>query len=122
VWNLSTGKLTATTNLKVTGAAEDPNRLVDYRDSTYGAGGSVPNPVTVAATDLVLDRLPPIAELSLGMTWTPRPRLAIRATLYDALAGHYYQPDVFFDYEPHLEYLPNPYEGMRAYVSALYQY
>ena len=80
------------------------------------------NRSTVAATDLVLDRLPPIAELSLGLTYTPTPKLAIRATVYNALFGHYYQPDVFFDYEPHLEYLPNPYEGFRAYVSALYQY
>jgi hypothetical protein len=29
---------------------------------------------------------------------------------------------VFFDYEPHLEYLPNPFPGVRAYLSALYQY
>jgi hypothetical protein len=69
-----------------------------------------------------MDRLPPIAELSLGVTWMPVHKLAIRATVYDALAGHYYQPDVFFDYEPHLEYLPNPYPGLRAYVSALFQY
>jgi len=38
------------------------------------------------------------------------------------LFSHTYQPDVFFDYEPHLEYLPNPYEGFRAYLSATYQY
>ncbi len=122
VWNLVSGKLSATTNLKVSGATEDPNRLVDYRTSTYDANGNPTNLVTVPATDLVLDRLPPIAELSLGLTWTPRPKVQLRATLYDALAGHFYQPDVFFDYEPHLEYLPNPYEGMRAYVSALIQY
>ncbi len=122
VWSLIAGKLTATTNLKVTGAVNDPNRLVDYRNSSYDANGNVVDPVTVAATDLVLDRLPPIAELSLGMTWNLRPRLQVRATVYDALAGHFYQPDVFFDYEPHLEYLPNPYEGLRAYVSALYQF
>lgn len=48
--------------------------------------------------------------------------LAVRATAYNALLQHAYQPDVFFDYEPHAEYLPNPYEGFRAYLSALYQY
>jgi outer membrane receptor protein involved in Fe transport len=115
-------KLSGTTNLKVVGAAEDPNRLVEYRDSTYDAAGVPTNPVTVNPTDLVLDRIPPIAELSLGVTWTPMKKLAVRATLYNALFAHSYQPDVFFDYEPHLEYLPNPYEGTRAYVSALYQY
>jgi outer membrane receptor protein involved in Fe transport len=114
--------LSGTTNLEVVGAAEDPNRLVDYRDSTYDSAGNPMNPITVNPTDLVLDRIPPIAELSLGVTWTPRKKLAVRATVYNALFAHSYQPDVFFDYEPHLEYLPNPYEGTRAYVSALYQY
>ncbi len=123
VFNLVSDKLTGTTNLKVTGAAEDPNRLVEYRDSMYAPGSDlVPNPVTVAATDLVLDRLPPLAELSVGVTWTPIQNLLVRATVYNALLQHAYQPDPFFDYEPHLEYLPNPYEGLRAYFSAMYQY
>lgn len=122
VFKLVSDKLTATTNLKITGAAEDPNRLVEYRDAMYGDDGHVMGPVSVAATDAVLDRLPPLAELSAGITWTPVPSLAVRATVYNALVQHAYQPDAFFDYEPHLEYLPNPYEGIRAYVSAVYQY
>jgi outer membrane receptor protein involved in Fe transport len=124
VFNLVTDKLTATTNLKVTGAAEDPNRLVEYRDTMYDANGYVPpaQVLTVNATDMTLDRLPPIAELSLGLTWTPVQNLLVRATVYNALLQHHYQPDPFFDYEPHLEYLPNPYEGIRAYLSAMYQY
>jgi outer membrane receptor protein involved in Fe transport len=117
VFNLIDGKLSATTNLKIAGSAEDPNRLAEYRNLTL-----MTPPVSVAATDLVLDRLPPIAELSVGVTYQPAKKLSFRATLYDALAGHYYQPDAFFSYEPHLEYLPNPYAGMRAYLSALLQY
>jgi hypothetical protein len=80
------------------------------------------NATTVMATDLVLDRLPPIADLSLGLQYAPTPRLAIRASAYNALFGHSYQPDVFFDYEPHLEYLPNPSEGFRAYLAMMIQY
>jgi outer membrane receptor protein involved in Fe transport len=118
VWNLVTNKLTATTNLKVAGASEDPNRLVEYRSLMPGSTDSL----TVNPTDLVLDRLPPLAELTLGMQFTPTPKLAIRATVYNAFWAHEYQPDPFFDYEPHLEYLPNPYEGFRAYLSAMYQY
>jgi outer membrane receptor protein involved in Fe transport len=125
VFSLISDKLSATTNLRVTGAAEDPNRLVEYRNAQCGTvpscSGAMP-PVTVAATDLVLDRIPPMAELSAGIQWMPTPKIAVRATVYDALFGHYYQPDVFFDYEPHLEYLPNPFEGFRAYLSALIQY
>ena len=113
--------LTATTRLKVTGAAEDPNRLVEYRDLGFMANGE-PDALSVAATDLVMDRIPPIAELSLGLTYTATKRLTFRATAYNALVAHNYQPDAFFDYEPHLEYLPNPQAGFRAYASAMYQY
>jgi outer membrane receptor for ferrienterochelin and colicin len=117
VFNMISNKLTGTTNLKIMGATEDPNRLVEYRDSA-----TIMDAVTVAATDLTLDRIPPIAELSAGLSWTPTPNMMVRATVYNALLQHAYQPDVFGDYEPHLEYLPNPYEGLRAYVSAMYQY
>ena len=117
VFSLITGKLTATSNLKVAGAFEDPNRLVEYRGLPQDATG-----VSVASTDLVLDRLPPTAELTVGLSFTPTPKLIFEATVYNALYGHNYQPDVFSDYEPHLEYLPNPYEGFRAYLSAGYRY
>ena len=121
VFNLLPGVLTATTNIKISGAAEDANRLVEYRNLDPNAvmGTST---VQVGATDLVLDRIPPVAELSLGVTYNPIPKLSLRATIYNAFAGRYYQPDAFADYEPHIEYLPNPYEGFRAYVSAMYQY
>ncbi|MGN6104927.1 MAG: TonB-dependent receptor plug domain-containing protein [Kofleriaceae bacterium] len=122
VFSLIGDKLTATTRLKVAGAAEDPNRLVEYRGTTFDPMGNAVSPVTVMATDLVLDRIPPLAELSVGVQYAPTRKLAIRATAYNALAGHYYQADPFFDYDPHLEYLPNPYAGFRAYLSALYQY
>lgn len=122
VFNLVDKRLSATTNLKVTGAAEDPNRLVEYRGSTFDAAGEPLMPVTVGATDLVMDRLPPVAELGVGLLYQPVRSLVVRATLYNVLAGHFYHSDVFFDYEPHLEYLPNPMEGFRAYVSAMYAY
>jgi outer membrane receptor protein involved in Fe transport len=122
VFNLVTDRLTFMTNLKVAGSAEDPNRLVEYRGTTYGDNGYTMNPVIVVPTDLVLDKLPPVADLSLGLTWTPNSKMLLRATVYNALMQHAYQPDAFFDYEPHAEYLPSPYEGIRAYVSANYQY
>jgi outer membrane receptor protein involved in Fe transport len=122
VFQFVPGKLYGTSNLKIVGSSEDPNRLVEYRGSSYDSMGNPMNAVTVNATDLVMDRLPPIADLTLGLTWLPMAKLAVRATVYNALVEHSYQPDVFFDYEPHLEYLPNPYEGVRAYLTALYQY
>jgi outer membrane receptor protein involved in Fe transport len=121
VFSLIPSKLTATTRLKVTGAAEDPNRLVEYRGLGVDAMGE-PESRAVTATDLVLDRLPPIAELSLGLSYMPSKHLTLRASAYNVLVGHAYQPDVFFDYEPHLEYLPNPNQGFRAYASAIVSY
>lgn len=125
VFSLVANKLSATSTLRVSGAAEDPNRLVEYRglqiDPATGnpmTGAEVP----VTATDLVMDRLPPIAELSLGLLYAPTAKFSLRATAYNVLVGHNYQPDVNYDYEPHLEYLASPYEGFRAYVSAMYQY
>jgi hypothetical protein len=110
------------TNLKIVGSMEDPNRLIEYRGSTYDAMGNPMDVVNVAATDLVMDRLPPIADLQLGMTYTPTPKLTVRATVYNALVQHKYYPDAFLDYEPHLEYVANPAPSFRAYLSAMYQY
>ena len=109
---------------RVTGAAEDPNRLVEYRGSSYDADGRADADPVSGRRDRPRPRSPPpVAELSLGLTCTRRARSSsVRATVYNALVAHAYQPDVFFDYEPHLEYLPNPYEGFRAYLSAMYQY
>ena len=122
VFSLVSDKLTATTNLRVVGAAEDANRLVEYRGTTFDDSGHPMTPVVVEATDLVLDRLPPVAELAVGLQYTPTSKLLIRATAYNAFAGHFYEPDSFGDYEPHLEYLPSPLQGFRAYLTALYQY
>ncbi|MFN0253356.1 MAG: TonB-dependent receptor plug domain-containing protein [Kofleriaceae bacterium] len=122
VFSLVSDKLTATTNLRVVGAAEDANRLIEYRGQQFDDAGQPMSPYVVGATDLVLDRLPPVAELSVGLQYTPTSKLLIRATAYNAFAGHFYEPDARADYEPHLEYLPSPLQGFRAYLTALYQY
>jgi outer membrane receptor protein involved in Fe transport len=124
VFNLVDKKLTATSNLRVTGAYEDANRLVEYRDLVFDEMGNLGagSTLVVNASEVVMDRLPPIADLELGVTWMPTPKILLRGTVFNALNGRFYQPDAFFDYEPHLEFLPNPYEDFRAYVSAAYQY
>lgn len=128
IFNLVPNKLTAMTNLKIVGSMEDPNRLIEYRDFKYDAMGNpvdsmgAAGAVNVLATDLVMDRLPPVADLQLGMTYTPTPKLTVRATVYNALVQQKYYPDAFLDYEPHLEYMANPAPSFRAYLSAMYQY
>jgi outer membrane receptor protein involved in Fe transport len=130
VYNVIDDKLTMFTDLRVVGAMEDPNRLVEHRDFTYDPdamipgtvvdGSGAPNLVRTNVTDLTLDRLPPVADLSLGFTLTPTERVSIKGTVFNAFNARYYQPDAFFDYEPRLEFLPNPWEDWRVYVSATY--
>jgi outer membrane receptor protein involved in Fe transport len=121
--------LSATANLRLIGAMEDPNRMVDARAYTYGPFGEVirrdsgaPEVVVVDPSELVLDRLPPVADLALGVTWTPTAYLDVRVTLQNAFNARYYQPDAFFSYEPRVEFLPNPAEDFRGYVSVTGRY
>lgn len=82
VFNLLTDKLTATTSFKVVGSAEDPNRLVEYRDMYYDEEGHPVSTVRVHSADAVFDKIPPIADLTVGLTWTPVSSMLIRATVY----------------------------------------
>jgi hypothetical protein len=70
----------------------------------------------------VMDLLPPAAELTMGLSYTPTSKLTFRATVYNAINEHTYQPDAFYDFEPHLEYLPSPYPSFRAYLAGIYSY
>jgi outer membrane receptor protein involved in Fe transport len=136
VYNIVDGKLTASTNLRVLGAMEDINRIVEHRILRYcapGEAGCFPGQVLnemdpstsfvrTLPTDLVVDRIPPTAELSVGVAFSPTDKLTITAEAFNALNGRFYQPDAFFNYEPRLEFMPNPYEDVRVYVGAAYQY
>ncbi len=121
--------LTASTNLRVLGAHEDANRLVEYRTLSFNENGQVLNsltgmtgPLVVQPHEMVLDRIPPAADLTVGLEYTGIKRLSLSAYAYNAFNGRYYQPDAFFDYEPRLEYLPNPAEDFRFQVHATYHY
>ncbi|MBP8805023.1 MAG: TonB-dependent receptor [Kofleriaceae bacterium] len=148
VWNVIDDKLAVTTDLRVVGAIEDPNRLIEYRGYRETAAGEVfnrpecqvasppsscvipvgtivnangePELVRSEPSHLVLDRLPPAADLSFGFTYQPMKDLTVRGTVFNAFNARYYQPDIFFDYEPRLEFLPNPWEDWRAYLSVQY--
>lgn len=134
VFNLVDDKLTAVSDLRVVGALEDANRLIDYRGYRYAGEGDpypagtildpsgVPGFIRSGPSQIVFDRLPPAADLSLGLAYTPTRRITLRGTVFNAFNARYYQPDAFFDYEPRLEFLPNPWEDFRAYLSAQIQY
>jgi len=129
VFNLVDGKLSASTNLRVLGASEDANRLIEHRILHYDEMGVVINELDPTSpyvrslpAELVLDRIPPTAELMLGLTWKPMDRLEISGEVFNAFNGRNYQADLFFDFEPRLEFLPNPAPDLRAFLGAQYNY
>jgi outer membrane receptor protein involved in Fe transport len=129
VFNVVADRLTATSTLRVLGATEDPNRIVEHRNFEYDEEGRVRDRRTgderslgVTPTELTLDRLPPAADLMLGLRYTPVPGLSLEASVFNAFNARYYQPDVFFSYEPRFEYQPNPYEDVRGYLTATYRH
>jgi outer membrane receptor protein involved in Fe transport len=128
VFNLIDEKLTATSTLRVLGAMEDPNRIVEHRGLAYSelgevmdAAGNVRN-LSVTPTELTLDRLPPSADIMFGVMYAPVPSFSVEASVFNAFNARYYQPDVFQSYEPRFEYLPNPYEDVRGYLTATYRH
>lgn len=126
-------KLSFTNNLRVLGAHEDPNRLIEHRDFAYdpmtgrpyntvsGTPGSFQLKL-VEPHEVVLDKLPPTADLTMGLIYAPSKRLRLTALAYNAFNARYFQPDGFFDYEPRLEFLPNPSDAFRFKVNATYTY
>jgi outer membrane receptor protein involved in Fe transport len=140
IFNLVDDRLSGFTDLRVIGAIEDPNRLIEYRGYREAGPNEVdvngvpipagtvlqpngePGLIRSDTSEVVLDRLPPAADLSIGLIWTPTRSLAIRGTVFNVFNARYYQPDVFSDYEPRLEFQPNPWEDWRAYLSAQYLY
>jgi outer membrane receptor protein involved in Fe transport len=118
--------------LRVFGAFEDPNLMVEARDLTYdpvtGHASFSPLPgqvhiVDVTPAENVLDRVAPAGELQLGVRLRAfRDRLTFAATAINVLNARHYQPDAFMDFEPRTPYLPNPYEDFRFFASATVAY
>ncbi len=125
-----TGKLQAATNLRVVGASEDANRLVEHRNFAYSEEtGRSMNILTNQEQLLItqphgvsMDLLPPGAEFTLGVNYLANDRLRFSMFAYNAFNARYYQPDVLAGYEPRLEFLPNPVEDFRFKLNATYTY
>ncbi len=127
--NLIEDRLSAMFQFKIVGAFEDPNKIVEYRGYTEDpVTGHVLDPsgnealVVVSPSEVVLDRLPPSAELAVGLTYTPTKKLRFRGFVYNAFDTRHYNPDAFAEYEPRLENLPNPYPDLRFVLNASYDY
>jgi outer membrane receptor protein involved in Fe transport len=128
IFNLIDDKLLFSTNLRVAGAMEDANRLIEYRGYTMDETGRVigpngmPQDIYSQPHELVMDRLPASADLTAGVIYQAMEKLQLSAWAYNAFNGRFYQSDTFHDYEPRLEFLPNPSEDFRFVVNATAQY
>jgi hypothetical protein len=78
--------------------------------------------VTVQPYEIVFDRAPPSAELTLGgQALLMDGDLLIDLSVYNAFDADNIQPDSTSSYSPRLDILPNPYEGFHMFVSARYR-
>ncbi len=119
--------LDALTALRVVTSFEDPNRLVEYRGLTRGDDNMVQvldgvETISVSPATLVLDRIPPSADLTLGLRYQPSTFLTLQAVAQNALNALYYQPDPTASFSPRLDIVPNPYEAFRVFGSATVKY
>ncbi len=128
VFHIIPQTLLLSTNIKVLGAMEDANRLVEHRPLQPDAMTGVltdQSLVYVEPHELVMDRLPPAAVLTAGATWWNSfgiEGVTTRAYVYNAFNARHYNPDGFGDYEPRLELLPNPYPDLRFVFDANFRY
>jgi outer membrane receptor protein involved in Fe transport len=126
--NPLTSRLELATVLRVYGSLEDPNRRVESR-------GLTPDPLTGAAftsnpmqtvavlpTEMVIDRMPPAAELQVGLRWQATDKAQLQATLYNAFSNERSSYDNSSDLEPRLEITPATFEAFRFFVSGTYTF
>jgi outer membrane receptor protein involved in Fe transport len=117
-------RLELSTFVQVYGSFEDPNRRVEARGLSFDpmTGAALPGAphetVTVQAYETVMDRLPPAAELQVGLDWQPTPRLEMQLTAYNALDDERWTYDNADDLEPRLEITPSQFEAFRVFGSA----
>lgn len=103
-------------NLNVFGAYEDPNRVPT-------GPGPFPDAVSQArSTDLVWDRLTPVASLQLGARVRFfKEKLALSAQFYNVLNQKYWFPDYFYDLTPTTEMSPTQAPGFNFFASITYR-
>jgi len=108
------------TGLRVIGAFEDPNRVVDqtlYNPTTKNA-------LVVQPSDVAVDRIPPQGQVQLGIRLKNLglKGLEVKADAYNLLNNGGYQGDYFYDHTPRLEITPTPTAKFRFFAYAEYHY
>jgi len=121
-FNLVKNLLDVNANLLVTSAYEDPNRVAT-QPGGIPANGNIPASTSTArSSDLVWDRLTPIALLQLGVRLRFfQQKLTISGQFYNVLNQRYWYYDPFSDITPSIEMTPTPAPGFSFFASASYR-
>ncbi len=115
VFQLMPESLQLSSTMRVIGAMEDPNNVID-------PGAIMPGEtLSVTATDVVLDRVPPSADLQVGLTYVRPSGLRVRAFAYNVLNAQRFQPVALEGYDVQAP-LSNTYPGFRFMLSASHTY
>lgn len=127
--NLWNRQLYLSTNLTVSGSAEDPNYIptLDTAPNYIGEmenGEPVMTPMKIArATDLVHDRIPPAAIWNAGLRFRlPRQHLDFFADVYNLLNSNGAYPDPEYELSAYTAASPNLRPGISFFLRGQYTY
>ncbi len=115
VFSLIQNRLDVNANLLVTGALDDPNRVVDPSVTS-----TLPGVREAYNVDLAFDRVAPVALLQLGL----RARnllgghVELAGNCYNVLDQRFHYQDAFYELSPRLEQVSIPGEGVSCFVHA----
>jgi len=114
VFNLVKDILDVNGNLTVMGSFEDPNR---FRSAEFTVPGGTAGHIA-RYSDLVIDQLPPVALLQLGLRLRLfQDRVVASVQAYNVLNQRYAYPDAFYDQAPTIEMRPTPAPGFSFFAS-----
>jgi outer membrane receptor protein involved in Fe transport len=137
VFNVVPEVLQAATRMRIMGAFEDYNELVEHRPFELDDRGLVVQPgvptfpgctlvpgsscQVIHSHELVKDRIPPSAVLTLGLTYTGIENLELALWAHNAFNARYYSTDLFNDLAGGNS-VPSAYEDFRFNLNATYKY
>ena len=84
--------------------------------------GNPTQTVTVGATETVIDRIAPAAEVQVGLRWFPTDKTALQLTAYNAFANERGSYDNASDLEPRLEITTARFQSFRFFASGTYTF
>jgi len=115
VFSLIQNRLDVNANILITGALDDPNRVVDPSVTS-----TLPGVREAYNVDLAFDRVAPVALLQLGLRAKNLfgGHVELAGNCYNLLDQRFHYQDAFYELSPRLEQVSIPGEGISCFVHA----